>query len=57
LRSVVLTIALAFIVLLGVLTVLDFVRNGVTPLGIVSVFVVVLFTVGIVGALRRPPTE
>jgi hypothetical protein len=54
-RLVVLTITLVFIGLLGALTVSDFVRNGVTGLGVVSVFVLVLFGVGIVGALRHPP--
>lgn len=54
-RLVVLTITLVFIGLLGALTVSDFVRNGVTGLGVISVLVLVLFGVGIVGALRHPP--
>ena len=36
-RGVVLTIALVFIALLGVLTVLDFVDNGVTAVGVLAV--------------------
>jgi hypothetical protein len=56
-RRVVLTIALLFIAMLGALTVADFVRNGVTPLGIVAVLVLALFMIGIVGALRGPPSE
>jgi hypothetical protein len=54
-RIVVLTITLVFIGLMGALTVSDFIRNGVTGLGVVSVLVLVLFGVGIVGALRHPP--
>ena len=54
-RLVVLTITLVFIGLLAALTVSDFVRNGVTGLGVVSVLVLILFGVGIVGALRHPP--
>jgi hypothetical protein len=57
LRVVVLSIALAFIALLGVLTVLDFVNNGVTVVGVMAVLIVALFSIGIVGALRNPPEE
>jgi len=56
-RVVVLTVALLFIAMLGALTVVDFVRNGVTPLGVVAILVLVLFMIGIVGALREPPNE
>ncbi|MGI8629893.1 MAG: hypothetical protein ACR2LV_07000 [Solirubrobacteraceae bacterium] len=51
------TVSLLFIALLGVMTVRDFVRNGVTGLGVVSTAIVVLFAIGIVGALRHPPDE
>jgi hypothetical protein len=56
-RIAVLTIALVFIALLGALTVSDFVTNGVTLAGVAAVFILVLFCVGIVGALRHPPEE
>jgi hypothetical protein len=56
-RIFVLVIALAFIAMLGALTVVDFVRNGLTPLGVVSVLVLALFSIGIIGALREPPQE
>lgn len=56
-RVLVLAIAVVFIALLAYLTVVDFVRDGVTAVGIVSLLIVVLFTVGIVGALRHPPEE
>jgi hypothetical protein len=49
------TIALLFIVGLGVLTGLDIARNGVTVIGVVSVLVLVVIMVGIVGALGPPP--
>jgi hypothetical protein len=56
-RILVLTITLVFIVVLGALTISDFVNNGVTVVGIVAVLILVLFAVGIVGALRQPPQE
>ncbi len=56
-RIVVLTIALAFIIGLGALTVIEFIDNGLTGLGVVAVLILVLFMVGIVGALRHPPNE
>jgi hypothetical protein len=56
-RGTVLTIALAFIVLLGYLTVVDFVRHGVTGLGVLGAIIVVFFTIGIVGVLRHPPDQ
>jgi NADH:ubiquinone oxidoreductase subunit 6 (subunit J) len=56
-RIVVLVIALAFIAGLGALTVVEFVHNGVTVIGVLAVFVLLLFTIGIVGALREPPQQ
>ena len=56
-RLVVLAITLVFIAALGVLTVLDFVNNGVSALGILALAIVALFSIGIVGALRHPPEE
>jgi hypothetical protein len=56
-RIAVLVIALAFIALLGALTVEDFVVNGVTAVGVIAIFILILFVVGIVGALRHPPAE
>jgi hypothetical protein len=57
LRFAVLTIALVFTTALAVLTVLDFVRYGLTAVGVLALGIVVLFMVGIVGALRHPPSE
>jgi hypothetical protein len=56
-RIVVLTIALVFIGGLGALTVSDFITNGVTFAGVAAVFILVLFSIGIVGALRHPPEQ
>jgi len=56
-RVAVLTIVLLFIAGLGVLTGLDLARNGVTVVGILAVLILVLFLVGIVGALRQPPHQ
>jgi len=57
LRIFVLLIALLFIGVLGVLTTIDLSRYGVTVLGVVAVLILVLFMIGIVGALREPPKE
>ena len=54
-RIAVFTVALLFIVALGVLTVRDIRMHGATPLDVLAVVVVVLFTTGIVGALLHPP--
>jgi hypothetical protein len=56
-RSVVLTIALAFIAALAVLTGIDIARYGVTALSVLAILVLLLFMIGIVGALREPPRE
>ena len=56
-RIPVLVIALAFIAGLGVLTGVDIARNGVTVLSVLAILVLVLFMIGIVGALREPPKE
>jgi hypothetical protein len=56
-RLAVLTIALAFILLLGTLTVYVFIHDGVSADGVIAILILVLFVVGIVGALRHPPRE
>jgi hypothetical protein len=56
-RVVVLSITIVFIAGLATLTVTDFVNNGVTVVGVLAVLILVLFAVGIVGALRHPPPE
>jgi hypothetical protein len=53
-RLAVLTIALLFTALLGAVTLLELVRDGVSALAVVSLLIVALFTTGIVGALRHP---
>jgi hypothetical protein len=57
LRIFVLTVALLFTAGLGVLTAIDLAHYGVTIIDVLAVMVVVLFAVGIVGALRHPPPE
>jgi hypothetical protein len=57
LRFVVLTVALVFTIFLGVLTAMDFVNYGVTALGVLAALIVVLFIVGILGAMRQPPSQ
>lgn len=56
-RRTVFSVALVFTVLLGYLTVVDFVRHGVTALGVFGLLIVVFFGIGFVGALRHPPQQ
>jgi hypothetical protein len=52
-RRVVTAVALAFTAFFAFLTLYDALENGVTFLTIVSLGVLVLFTVGILGALAQ----
>jgi hypothetical protein len=56
-RFVILIVVLLFIAALGVLTARDISQNGATPLDVVAIVVLVLFTTGIVGALLHPPRQ
>jgi hypothetical protein len=56
-RFAVFVVALLFIVALGVLTVRDIQMHGATPVGVLAIIVLVLFTTGIVGALLHPPRQ
>ncbi len=54
-RLAVFTVALMFIVVLAVLTVRDIRMHGTTPVDVLAIIVLVLFTTGIVGAFLHPP--
>jgi hypothetical protein len=54
-RRIVLAAALVFIAGFAFLTYWAFAEQGVTALGLLSVFILILLAVGIVGALRNPP--
>ena len=54
-RLAVFTVALLFIVALAVLTARDIRMHGPTPVDVLAIVVLVLFTTGIVGALLHPP--
>jgi hypothetical protein len=55
-RRVLLVITLLFLAALAALTIDDIVRNGPTPIDIVSILILVFFWIAIIGALReRPP--
>jgi hypothetical protein len=54
-RILVLAAALVFIAGFAFLTYRALAEHGVTALGLLSVFIVILLAVGIVGALRNPP--
>lgn len=54
-RPIVLIVTLIFIGVLGGLTVIDFAQDGVTGVGVVSILILVLFSIGIVGSLLQRP--
>jgi hypothetical protein len=54
-RLIVLVVALMFIAGFAFLTFASVVEGGFTLASLLSVFILVLFAVGIVGALRNPP--
>ena len=54
-RSLILIMALAFTVLLGALTAVTAARHGIDVLVVVSGIVLLLFVIGILGALFNPP--
>jgi hypothetical protein len=62
LRTIILTVALAFIGLFAYLTVRVLIEHGIHDLGgfvlaVAALLVLLLLGVGIVGALRNPPDE
>jgi len=56
-RTAVFIVALLFIAVFGALTAQDISANGVTPLDVAAIVVLVVFVTGIVGALLHPPRE
>lgn len=54
-RYLVQAAAIAFVLALGVLTVLDFTDNGVTLVGVIGAGVVIVCGVGVIGAALHPP--
>ncbi len=54
-RFVVLALALVFIAGFAFLTYATIVRQGLSAGSVLSIFILVLLSVGIVGALRNPP--
>ncbi len=56
-RLFVLSVALVFIAGFGFLTFDAIAEQGVTVAGALSVFILVMLAVGIIGALRNPPSQ
>lgn len=54
-RLVVTAVSLVFVFGMTALTAIDFANNGVTPLGVVGVLVLIVVGVGILGALLQGP--
>jgi hypothetical protein len=56
-RTVILSLALVFIVGFAALTISVAIEDGVTFLVVVSLLILALFGFGVLGALRHPPDE
>jgi hypothetical protein len=56
-RTALLCVTLVFTGVIAVLMIYDTARHGLRPLAVPTLFVLALFSVGIVGALRHPPEE
>jgi hypothetical protein len=56
-RVAVLAVSLTFILGFAFLTIEGLAQYGLTAEGVLSAFVLVLLTVGVVGALRNPPRK
>jgi len=57
-RTVLLVVVLVFIAGFGALTAIDISRYGLTGLDVIAILILILFSTGIVGALRhRPPDQ
>ena len=56
-RTAILLASLAFIAFLAFLTVSVAVKDGVTPLVVLSFGILAMFGIGVVGALTTPPKE
>jgi hypothetical protein len=54
-RNVVLVLALVFLVGFAALTIGAIAEQGLTAAGVISILILVLLSVGIIGALRNPP--
>ena len=54
-RVLVLAVALAFIAGFGFLTIAAIAEHGLSAAGVLSLFILVLLSVGVLGALRHPP--
>ncbi len=56
-RNAILLASLVFIAFLAFLTVSVAVKDGVTPLVVLSFGILAMFGIGVVGALSTPPEE
>jgi len=54
-RIVVLLVALLFIVGFAGLTIASIAEQGLTAAGVLSILILVMLSVGIIGAMRNPP--
>jgi len=56
-RLLILATALLFIVFFAFLTISVIAREGLSLAGLLSIFILALFGIGVVGALRNPPGQ
>ena len=54
-RTIVLFLALVFIVGFAVLTIAAIDQEGVTGESVIAIFILILLAVGVIGGLRNPP--
>jgi hypothetical protein len=54
-RNVVLLLAFVFIMGFALLTIGTIAEQGLTAAGVISILILVLLSVGIIGAFRNPP--
>jgi hypothetical protein len=56
-REFMLALVLAFVAILGALTIHALIQGGPDILTLLSLLVLAMFGIGVVGALRHPPDE
>ncbi len=56
-RLVLLAVVVVFIAMIGLLTALDMIHNGVSWLDVLAILILILFGTGILGALLHRPEE
>lgn len=56
-RGLVLATALVFTIFFAILTASVIIKQGLTIAGLLAIVIIVMFALGIIGALRNPPPK